>query len=75
MKLPIRKDFKETFIIRVCNLDQFDDIIKLYKYIDCGNMIEEYNNAKRQLHEYEIEYKLYESKNQIIESIIYDVES
>ena len=75
MKLPIRKDFKETFIIRVCNLDQFDDIIKLYKYIDCGNMIEEYNNAKRQLHEYEIEYKLYESKNQIIESIIYDIES
>ena len=74
-KLPVRVDFKESFLIRVCNLDPFDDIVKLYKYIDCGNMIEEYNNAKRQLHEYEVEYKLYESKNQIIESIITDIES
>ena len=69
-KLPIRSDFKETFISRIANLDSFIEIDDLYKYIDYGNMIEEYRVAKEQLLKYESEYKIYEAKNDIIETII-----
>ena len=72
-KLPVRKDFKETFINRVVSFDHFDDINDLYKYIDCGNMIEEYKVAKQQYDKYQSEYKFYEAKNDIIESIITDI--
>ena len=41
-KLPVRKDFEESFMIRVIEGDRFLDIDNLYQYIDCGNMIEEY---------------------------------
>ena len=75
MKLPIRRDFKETFMQRVVNLDPFSDIDALYKFVDCGNMIEEYKVAKEQLKTYEMEYRLYESKNEIIETIISDIQS
>lgn len=75
MKLPVRRDFKETFMQRVVALDSFKDIDALYQFVDCGNMIEEYKLAKEQLRNYEMEYKVYESKNEIIESIIADIES
>jgi len=74
-KLPVSKDFYETFMIRVINLDPFYDIDNLYKFIDCGNMIEEYKVAKEQLRIYQSEFDLYKSKNEIIESIISDIES
>ena len=74
-KLPVRSDFKDVFLQRLINMDNFDDIDDLYKFVDCGNMIEEYRIAKEQLQKYEAEYKLYESKNIIIESILSDVES
>jgi DNA repair exonuclease SbcCD ATPase subunit len=74
-KLPVRPDFQQTFLLRVANLDTFDDIDNLYKFVDCGNMIEEYKVAQEQLRRYEVEYKLYESKNTIIESIISDIAS
>jgi len=73
-KLPIRKDFQQTFLYRVCEMDKFEDIDELYKFVDCGNMIEEYKVAKEQLMKYEAEYKLYESRNNIIESILIDIE-
>ena len=72
-KLPVRKDFKETFINRIISFDHFDDINDLYKYIDCGNMIEEYKVAKQQYDKYKSEYELYKAKNDIIESIINDI--
>ena len=75
LKLPVRRDFKETFFDRILSYDPFDDITKLYEYIDCGNMIEEYKLAKSQLDKYQSEYKLYEAKNSIIESILIDIES
>jgi predicted nucleic acid-binding Zn-ribbon protein len=74
-KLPVRPDFKQTFLQRVVDLDSFSDIDALYKYVDCGNMIEEYKVAKEQLKTYKMEYRLYESKNEIIETIINDIES
>ena len=75
LKLPVKRDFKETFFNRILSYDSFDDITKLYGYIDCGNMIEEYKLAKSQLDKYQSEYKLYEKKNNIIESILIDIES
>ena len=66
-KLPVRKDFEESFMIRVIEGDRFLDIDNLYQYIDCGNMIEEYKVAKQNLHNFEVEYKIYESKNNVIE--------
>ena len=73
-KLPVRKDFKDTFLFRICNLDKFEDIDELYKFVDCGNLIEEYKIMSDQLHKYEIEYKLYESKIDIISSILSDID-
>ena len=73
-KLPVRPDFKESFLTRIIELDSFSDIDALYNYVDCGNMIEEYKVAKEQLSRYESEYKIYEAKNDIIESIAKDVE-
>lgn len=74
-KLPIREDFRETFMDRVVNLDPFKDIDDLYKFVDCGNMIEEYKVLKNQYTVYQNEYKLYESKNTIVESMIIDIEN
>lgn len=74
-KLPVRPDFKESFMQRIINLDSFADIDALYNYVDCGNMIEEYKVAKDQLSRYESEYKIYEAKNDIIESIARDVQA
>ena len=73
MKLPVRKDFMETFFQRVVSLDPFADIDRLYKFVDCGNMIEEYKLLQEQYSVYSNEYKIYESKNSIIESIIADI--
>lgn len=75
MKLPVRRDFEDTFLTRMVNYDKFEDIDKLYAFVDCGNMIEEYKILKQDLSTYESEYKLYESKNVIIESILSDIES
>lgn len=73
-KLPVRSDFQQTFLQRIIQLDKFEDIDELYKFVDCGNMIEEYKVAKEQLKKYEVEYKLYESRNTIIESILIDID-
>ena len=73
MKLPVRSDFKDTFLSRMLNFDPFDDITELYKYIDCGNMLQEYQILMNNIKTYETEYKLYESKQTIIESILNDV--
>lgn len=74
-KLPISIDFEQTFMQRVIDLDPFNDIIALYRFVDCGNMIEEYKNAVEQYRIYKSEYKIYESKNELIESILRDIES
>jgi len=70
LKLPVRPDFRETFLQRVLEYDTFKDIDELYKYADCGNLIEEYKVLVDQYKTYESEYKVYESKNKIIEDII-----
>ena len=68
-KLPVRTDFKETFLTRALEYDQFLDIKELYNFIDCGNMIEQYKLAKEQLAIYEAEFRVYESKAIVIEAL------
>ena len=72
-KLPVREDFKESFLERIINYDAFSDIDELYKYIDCANIIEQYKLALIQLDKYKSEYKVYQAKNTIIESILLDI--
>lgn len=74
-KLPLRNDFIDTFITRAMNLDPFKDILKLREYADCGNLLEEYKVAKENLRKYESEFKVFESRNVLIESIIDDIKS
>lgn len=74
-KLPVAKDFEQMFYSRVLSMDPFRDIDELYKYVDCGNMLEKYKLALEQLREYESEYKVYEAKNDIIEAILVDIDS
>lgn len=74
-KLPVENDFKNTFFERIIKYDSFSDIDALYKYIDCGNIIEQYKLAIMQLDKYKSEYKIYEAKNTIIDSIMKDIES
>jgi len=75
MKLPVRNDFIETFLQRMLNNDPFTDIDELYKYIDCGNILEEYKLLQENIKVYEAESALYESKNTIIQSILHDIKS
>ena len=73
-KLPIRRDFVETFMSRVVSLDTFTDIDDLYKFVDCGNMIQDYQLLLDNISIYEAEYKLYESKAAIIDTIQSDID-
>lgn len=75
MKLPVAPNFKETFMQRVVSLDTFQDIINLRRYVDYGNILEQFRIDKEQFAIYEREYQLYESKSMIIDSIIEDIES
>ena len=72
-KLPIRKDFKESFMERVISLDTFDDISNLYSFVDCGNLLEDYRIAKDHFSKYESEYKIFQAKEDLIDSIMNDI--
>lgn len=74
-KLPVRQDFEQSFFDRVVALDRFSDIDDLYKFVDCGNMIQEYNIALEQLKKYESEYKYYQAKSDIFDSLTKDINS
>ena len=74
-KLPVRGDFKEQFLIRLANLDNFDDIVELYSFVDCGNILDDYKLLLENIKVYEIENKIYQSKSSIIEEIMKDIAS
>lgn len=72
--LPLSPTFAEDFIERAINEDPFYDIDDLYKFIDCGNLIDMHKNALDQLKIYESEFKIYEEKNNIITSIMSEIQ-
>ena len=74
-KLPVRSDFAESFLSRIAKFDPFSDIDELYKYVDYGNIIEQYKVCKEQYKIYKSEFDIYKTKNDIIDSIISDIET
>ena len=70
-KLPIGEVYLSNNNILKAIIDNYDckEIDILYQYIDYANIIEEYKKQITLLSELESEYKIYESKNQIIEEI------
>ena len=75
-KLPIRNIFcnRDTVLGMILNGYPFNEIDTLYKFIDYSNIIDEYKNEKDRLYKYEIDYKIYESKNEVINDILNDIE-
>ena len=73
-KLPVRVDFKETFFHRILDLDPFNDIDELYKYVDLGNALQEYQSLQRTVLSYESRLQLYLSNNTMLESLSKDIE-
>lgn len=74
-KLPIGYIFLDTdsLLDRIANADQFLEINELYKFINYANIFEEYKVSKDRLYKLEIDYKIYESKNEVIEELNKDI--
>ena len=75
-KLPINNIFsnKDNLLQMILDGYPFNEITTLYKYIDYSNIIDEYKIEKEKLYKYEIDYKIYESKNEIINDILYEMD-
>lgn len=52
----------------------FNEISDLYSCIEYANLFEEYKNMKDLLYRYETDYKIYESKNEIINELITSID-
>ena len=61
---------KKVLLTRIMNHDTFEDINDLYKFIEVSNIFDEYKIEVQRLKELEADYRLYESKNSIIEDIL-----
>ena len=74
-KLPNGEVFsnRDLFLKRLLDGDRFDNITELYRHIQYANIFELYNNDKNTLYRLETDYKIYESKNEIIEEITKDI--
>lgn len=74
-KLPNGHIFsnQEEFLDRIYRGDNFEDIDELYKYIGYANIFEEYKVAKETLYKLQTDYKIYESKNEVIEELSKDI--
>lgn len=71
-KLPNGTIFtdKKSLLTRILNHDTFEDINDLYRFIEFSNIFDEYRIEVQKLKELEADYRLYESKNSIIEDIL-----
>ena len=74
-KLPNGTIFtnKRTLLTRIMNHDTFEDINEIYKFIEFSNIFDEYKIERQRLKDLEADYKLYESKNSIIEDILQSI--
>lgn len=75
-KLPIDTSFYDAneLMRRIVNMEDFREIDELYKYIDYANVFEMYKVTKDSLYKAETDYKIYESKNIVIENISRDID-
>lgn len=74
-KLPYSNLFTNYNLIlkKIYNHETFSEIDELYKYIDYCNILDEYNIVKNLLHSLQNDYKIYLSKNEMIEEITNDI--
>lgn len=74
-KLPNSELFlnTDTFLSKVVNNDSFDEINEIYQYINHANVFEEYKIAKDSLHQLEIDKKIYDSEDKIVEELNADI--
>ena len=75
-KLPngnIFTDHNEV-LLRIKNGSPFHEINDLYQYINYANIFEEYKIATDTLYKLEVDYKIYESKNEVINELMKDTE-
>lgn len=76
-KLPNGKIFsdKRLFLDHLLNGNTFDEINNLYGFINQANVFEDYKNNVEILRSLKSEYKVFESRNSIIDELESDVET
>lgn len=76
-KLPIANIFSDrnTIFHNILNGYSYNEIDTLYQFIDYSNIIDEYKIEVDRLKTLESDYKVYESKSNIIDEIVNDIES
>ena len=76
-KLPNGKIFSNfnEFTKRLVNGSDFSEIYELYQYISEASTFERYHNAVNHLAKVENDLKIYEAKNDLIESVIADIDN
>lgn len=74
-KLPYSNLFTNTDLIlkKIYNHETFSEIDELYKYIDYCNILDEYSIVKNLLYSLQNDYKIYLSKNEMIEEVNSDI--
>lgn len=65
----------DLFLDKLVAGSTFNEINDLYSYVDRANVFELYKADKSRLEKLESEYKIYKSKNQIIEDIQRDIDT
>lgn len=64
----------DVFLDKLVNGSTFNEITDLYSYADRANLFELYKTDSAKLEKLQSEYKIYKSKNQIIEDIQHDID-
>ena len=65
----------DKFLDKLVSGSTFNEINDLYSYVDRANIFELYKSDKSRLEKLESEYKIYKSKNQIIDDIQNDIDT
>lgn len=65
----------DKFLDKLISGSTFNEINDLYSYVDRANIFELYKSDKSRLEKLESEYKIYKSKNQIIDDIQNDIDT
>lgn len=66
---------KKIFFSRLLSGYSFEYIAEIYKYIEYANLFDSYRQIKPILAEYQAELKIYESKSEMVEGLISDIDS
>ena len=76
-KLPVKDLFlnKHNLLQKIANQSPFNEINEIYSSISIAGMFEDYKIAKDNLYKLETDYKLYESRNIILEELNTDIET